>query len=148
MRQCGFAAPKSEQAHAYLWLRLSNCGHPDLAHAGVELNDLRSQRNWADYDFDLSMDQSTAADFVQAARDVVSLLEQAAALPTVQSQITAVIRVYERDVLVNVTWQPSELNALRGPDRDGDAQDRVDGQSWPGSEDGAGLTTDIEGGPA
>jgi uncharacterized protein (UPF0332 family) len=106
LRQCGFAAPKSEQAHAYLWLRLSNCGHPDLAHAGVELNDLRSQRNWADYDFDLSMDQSTAADFVQAARDVVSLLEQAAALPTVQSQITAVIRVYERDVLVNVTWQP------------------------------------------
>jgi hypothetical protein len=48
LRRCGFAVPRGEQAHAYLWLRLSNCGHPDLAHAGAELNDLRSQRNWAD----------------------------------------------------------------------------------------------------
>jgi hypothetical protein len=98
--------PKAEQAHAFLWLRLSNCGHPDLANAGAELNDLPSQRNWADYDFDQPMDQFTAADFVQAARDVVLLLEQVAGMPTLVSQITAVIRVYERDVLGDVTWRP------------------------------------------
>ncbi len=106
LRQCGFAIPRSEQAHAYLWLRLSNCGHPDLANAGVELNDLRSQRNWADYDFDQPLDQPTAADYVQAAREVVRLLEQAAAMPTVLSPITAAMRAYERDVLGEVTWQP------------------------------------------
>lgn len=106
LRQCGFAVPKGEQAHAYLWLRLSNCGHPDLAHAGAELNDLRSQRNWADYDFDRPLDQSTAADYVQAARDVVQLLEQAATMPALLSQMTATIRVYERDVLGAVTWRP------------------------------------------
>ena len=106
LRQCGFVVPKGEQAHAYLWLRLSNCGHPDLAHAGAELNDLRSHRNWADYDFDQPLDQLTAADYVQAARDVVQLLEQAATMPALLSQITAAIRVYERDVLGQVTWQP------------------------------------------
>jgi uncharacterized protein (UPF0332 family) len=106
LRQGGFVVPRGEQAHAYLWLRLSNCGHPDLAHAGSELNDLRSQRNWADYDFDRPLDQSAAADYVQAARDVVQLLEQAATLSALLSQVTAAIRVYERDVLGQVTWQP------------------------------------------
>ena len=106
LRQCGFAVPKSEQGHAYLWLRLSNCGHPDLAHAGAELNDLRSQRNWADYDFDQPMEQSAAGDYVQAARDVVHLLELAAPMPALLSQITTAIRGYERDVLKEVTWQP------------------------------------------
>jgi uncharacterized protein (UPF0332 family) len=106
LRQCGLVAPRGEQAHAYLWLRLSNCGHPDLAHAGAELNDLRSQRNWADYDFDQLLDQPTAADYVQAARDIVDLLEMAATMPALLSQITTVIRVYERDVLGEVTWRP------------------------------------------
>ncbi len=106
LRGCGFAPPRAEQAHAYLWLRLSNCGHPDLAHAGAELNDLRGQRNWADYDFERPLEQSTAGDYVQAARDVVQLLEQARALPAVFAAITLAIREYERDVLQEVTWQP------------------------------------------
>jgi hypothetical protein len=104
--QCGFAVPRGKQAHAYLWLPLSNCGHPDLSHAGAELNDLRSQRNWVAYDFDRPLDPSSAADYVQAARDVVGLLEQATTLPAVLGPVTAAIRVYERDVLGEVTWQP------------------------------------------
>jgi uncharacterized protein (UPF0332 family) len=104
--QCGFVVPRAEQAHAFLWLRLSNCGHPDLAHAGAELNDLRGQRNWADYDFDQPLEQSTAADYVQAARDLVHLLESAATMPSLLSQITATIQVYERDILKEVTWHP------------------------------------------
>ena len=31
--QCGFGVPRGDQAHAYLWLRLSNGQHPDLANA-------------------------------------------------------------------------------------------------------------------
>jgi hypothetical protein len=77
-----------------------------LAHAGAELNDLRSQRNWADYDFDKSLDQFAAADYVQAGRDIVHLLELANAMASVLSQITAAICIYERDVLRQVTWQP------------------------------------------
>jgi uncharacterized protein (UPF0332 family) len=103
--QCQFTVPKGEQAHAYLWLRLSNCGHPDLAHAGAELNDLRSQRNWADYDFDQVLDQNTAADYVQSAHDIVHLLELAATMADLLSQVTAAMQVYERDVLGEVTWQ-------------------------------------------
>ena len=106
LRHCGFAVPRAEQAHAYLWLRLSNCGHADLAHAGAELNDLRSQRNWADYDFDRPLNQPTAADYVQAARDLLHLLDLAATMPALLSQITGVIRAYEHDVLGEVTWRP------------------------------------------
>jgi uncharacterized protein (UPF0332 family) len=105
LQQSGFTVPNGEKTHAYLWLRLSNCGQPDLAHAGAELNDLRSQRNWADYDFDQPLAQSTAADYVNAGHDIVNLLEQAETMPALVSQITAVIRVYERDVLKEVTWQ-------------------------------------------
>lgn len=105
LRQLGFVAPKGEQAHAYLWLRLSNCGHSDLAHAGAELNDLRSQRNWADYDLDQSLEQFSAADYVEAARDIVILLEQATTMPALLSQITAAVREYERDVLRVITWK-------------------------------------------
>jgi hypothetical protein len=43
---------------------------------------------------------------VQAAHDFVHLLDQATTMTSVLSQITAVIRVYERDVLRDVTWQP------------------------------------------
>jgi uncharacterized protein (UPF0332 family) len=106
LHQCGFAVPKAEQAHAYLWLRLSNCGHPDLANAGAELNDLRSQRNWADYDLGRTLEQSAAGDFVQAGRDVVALLDQAGTMASVLTRITDAIRVYERDVLGATTWQP------------------------------------------
>jgi uncharacterized protein (UPF0332 family) len=30
----GFEVPQGERVHAYLWLRLSNSGHPDVAEAG------------------------------------------------------------------------------------------------------------------
>ncbi len=103
-RQCRFAVPQSEKSHAYLWQRLSNCGHPDLAHTGAELNDLRSQRNWADYDLDRALEQTNAADYVQSARNALEVLEQAATMPTVLSSITNAIRVYERDVLKQVSW--------------------------------------------
>jgi uncharacterized protein (UPF0332 family) len=60
LRQSGFTVPRGDLAHAYLWKRLSNSGHPDVNHIGQKLNDLRSARNWADYDFDLPVDSAIA----------------------------------------------------------------------------------------
>ncbi len=104
LRRCGFLLPKGERSHAYLWLRLSNCGHADLTDAGAELFELRNRRNWADYDFDPPMDQSAAQDYVQKSRDILNLLEQAMTIPSLLAQITTVIRTYERDVLKETTW--------------------------------------------
>src|SRR5712692_3941849 len=30
VRDLGFVVPRADQAHAYLWLRLSNCGDPQV----------------------------------------------------------------------------------------------------------------------
>jgi uncharacterized protein (UPF0332 family) len=49
MGDLGFTVPQADRAHAYLWLRLSNCGHVQLTEAGRALNDLRRERNWSDY---------------------------------------------------------------------------------------------------
>lgn len=50
LQQCGFLVPRSERAHAYLWLRLANSGHLATATAGSKLNTLNGDRNRADYD--------------------------------------------------------------------------------------------------
>ena len=106
LRACGFTVPQGDQAHAYLWLRLANSGHPDVQRAGNVLNTLRTMRNRADYDLDQPFPHPLAVGQVDAAADVVGLLETAAALPSVLARITDAIRVYERDVLGQVTWQP------------------------------------------
>src|SRR5262245_54000309 len=100
----GFAVPRGAQAHAYLWIRLSNCGDPSLVQAGADLADLLRRRNFADYDIQLDLDQSTALTWVQLARAVSQQLAGGHVEP-VRSQITAAIRDYERNVLRNVTWQ-------------------------------------------
>src|SRR5438105_181282 len=50
LTQAGFAVPDSERAHAYLWRRRANSGHPDVQRAGNDFAFLRSMRNRADYD--------------------------------------------------------------------------------------------------
>ena len=57
---CRFTAPRGDQAHAYLWLRLSNSVDPDLENAGSDLQTLRRNRNRADYDLTRPLDQATA----------------------------------------------------------------------------------------
>jgi len=105
LRRCGFVVPRAEQAHAYVWLRLSNCGHPAVRKAGADLSDLRSERNAADYDLDPPFPQTAAISAVQTADDIIKLLDQVPTLPHVQQQITDAIRLYERDVLGQVTWR-------------------------------------------
>jgi uncharacterized protein (UPF0332 family) len=103
--QCGFDAPIGDQAHAYLWLRLSNCGHPDLEEVGRRLSRLRSLRNQADYQLAVSVEQPQAASYVLMATEIIETLDMAAAETGILVRITDGIKVYERDVLRQVTWR-------------------------------------------
>jgi hypothetical protein len=105
LRHCGFAVPQAEQAHAYLWLRLSNAGHVDIVEGGRKLRYLRSYRNQAHYDIEDLFAHDRAIDAMNLADDIIKLLEAAAAMPALPTQITATIRIYERDVLRQTTWQ-------------------------------------------
>jgi uncharacterized protein (UPF0332 family) len=77
----GFAVPRGPQAHSYLWLRLSNCGHPATADAGGDLNDLQRWRNRADYDITLAFSQGTARTWVRTAEQVIQCFLAASAPP-------------------------------------------------------------------
>jgi uncharacterized protein (UPF0332 family) len=105
LRRCGFSIPRADQAHAYPWLRLANCGRIDVQSAGAELHELRQARNWADYDLDRPFGHLHAANQVGAATDLIRLLDDLAATPAILAQVIDVLRVYERDVLREVTWQ-------------------------------------------
>jgi uncharacterized protein (UPF0332 family) len=105
-QQCGFDVPRADQAHAYLWLRLANSGQPDVVNAGKDLNHLRHLRNWADYDLDQPMDQASVIGYVQAAETIIELLELVGTEPTVRTPVIEAIKIYERDVLRQVTWHP------------------------------------------
>ncbi len=97
--------PRGERAHAYLWQRLHNAGHLDVKRAGAELDTLRSERNRADYDCHLPFDPVGATAQVRTARQIIHTLDAAAHDP-VKTQITDAMKIYERDVLQNVTWGP------------------------------------------
>ena len=100
----GFRVPHGPQAHAYLWMRLSNCGDPGIADAGSDLNDLQGWRNRADYDLRRTLNQPTARTWVRTARAVVQRLDSALVDPA-RAQVIRAIRDYERNVLRHVTWQ-------------------------------------------
>ena len=104
--RCGFQPIRGDQAHAFLWLRLANSGHPDIRQAGLDLQELRGMRNWADYDMDQSMHHHEAAKHVTSAINLVQILQSVDAEPVILSRITEAIKTYERDILHQVTWQP------------------------------------------
>jgi len=106
LRQAGFAAPLAENAHAYVWLRLSNSGHPDVQIAGAKLSLLRSGRNLADYELQRTLNQATATDQVRMASDIIQLLTLVEGDPVIRTRITDAMKLYERDVLRVVTWYP------------------------------------------
>jgi uncharacterized protein (UPF0332 family) len=100
-----FRVPQADRAHSYLWLRLANAGAPDVQLAGNRLNSLRGQRNRADYASRPPLAQATAANEVKNAEDIIQALDAAAVEP-VRTQVTDAMKVYERDVLHDVTWHP------------------------------------------
>ena len=83
----GFRVPRAGQAHAYLWLRLSNCGDPQVQLAGSDLNRLRRERNRSDYDIEQTLDHADTFLQILAAKRIVQVLDAAAADPT-RTQIT------------------------------------------------------------
>jgi uncharacterized protein (UPF0332 family) len=105
LQDLGFIVPRADRAHAYLWLRLSNCGDIPTQLAGRELNDLRGDRNRADYDLDQALTQVEAAGHVLIARRIIQALDGAGLEPT-RTAVTDAMKIYERDVLKDVTWHP------------------------------------------
>ncbi len=105
-RRCGFDVPQAERSHSYLAFRLSNSGHPNVERAGRTFARLRHSRNQADYDLSLPILHHDAHDRVMAAMDIIKILEDLAAMPTLLAQVVDAIKTYERDVLREVTWRP------------------------------------------
>jgi uncharacterized protein (UPF0332 family) len=104
LQQLGFNPPRSEAAHAYVWLRLSNSGDTEAVKAGRGLNDLRGERNDADYREKPKVIQTRAEDVVRLAEEVISILDKAAKEPK-RSEILKAMKAYEKDVLKEVTWR-------------------------------------------
>jgi uncharacterized protein (UPF0332 family) len=100
-----FAVPRAERAHVYLSRRLANSGHGPVGQAGTDLNALRGDRNQADYDLHRPVTSKLAALHVRLAEQIIRLLDAARQEP-VRSQITDSMKVYERDILQEQTWQP------------------------------------------
>jgi uncharacterized protein (UPF0332 family) len=104
LTQAGFAVPDADRAHGYLWLRLQNSGHPEVVQAGRQLNEARSIRNHADYDFAAAFDRKLATRQVARADAILELMEQVAESPETLAKITQAVRDYERDALGEQTW--------------------------------------------
>jgi uncharacterized protein (UPF0332 family) len=94
LQQSGFHVPVAQQAHAYLWLRLSNSGHPDVDNAGDLLYQLRRMRSWADYDFGRPLDDAAAVYYIGIALDIVQLLHQLASEPAIFTRVVDAIKIY------------------------------------------------------
>ena len=100
----GFNVPHADRAHAYLWFRLQNTGVPSVDRAGNLLQDLRSERNTADYDLIPAIDRAAARRELQTAERIILALDAAAVEP-IRSQMITAIRAYEA-AIGQVTFRP------------------------------------------
>jgi hypothetical protein len=100
----GFTVPQADRAHAYLWMRLGNCGETLVQQAAADLHDLRRRRNQADYDLHRPHRQNMATPQVLLARRIIQVLDGLDA--ATRTRITDAMKTYERDVLGDVTWHP------------------------------------------
>ena len=105
LRDLAFRVPRADRAHAYVWLRLANSSDPDVQNAGQDLNNLRGERNTADYNAYRTLGSVAATQHVQTTEEIIRVLDAAAHDPT-RTQMTDAMKVYERDVLKDVTWHP------------------------------------------
>ena len=100
----GFRVPRADLAHKYLIFRLSNCGDTLIQQAAHDLDILRGLRNQADYDLQRLLRQVIVPSEVQRAERIIQAL--GAFHEPRRTQINNAIKIYERDVLKNVTWHP------------------------------------------
>lgn len=99
----GFQTPRADMAHAFLWRRLQNGGHVRLALAGSRLNQLRGERNQADYDLHRDLARDDAAAAAKSAAMIIDTLHGLTAHERLL--ITDTIKTYERDILREPTWR-------------------------------------------
>jgi hypothetical protein len=64
-----------------------------------------TEGNRSDYDAHLTVHQAMARNHIQRAEEIIQALDTAAIDP-VRTQITDAMKIYERDVLKDVTWHP------------------------------------------
>ena len=91
--------------HVYLSRRLANCGQERTQQSGAGLNALRGVRNQADYDLHRPVTSQLAILHVRIAEQIVQSFQDALQ-EQVRTQVTDAMRIYERDVLKEQTWQP------------------------------------------
>src|SRR4051812_7227358 len=70
----GFAVPREERAHKYLAFRLTNAPVGRAPRVGLDLDNLRTERNRADYDLDDPFDVAAAVQHVRIAEQVLQAL--------------------------------------------------------------------------
>lgn len=104
LESMGFAVPKADAAHKHMAWRLGNCGDAQVEDVGQKLDILRGERNSADYDMRHPMPQNLAQQRIKMVEQILRTLD-AIGEPT-RTQITDAVKIYERDVLKNVTWHP------------------------------------------
>lgn len=104
LEDLAFSPPADEHAHKYVAWRVSNCGNPLVMRAGSQLDILRGFRNRADYDLRRSLSSAVVSQQVRAAEQIVQTLDSLT--PAERVQIMDAMKVYERDVLQEVTWHP------------------------------------------
>ena len=100
----GFTVPNADRAHAYLWMRLQNCGAAAIEKVGRDLNALRTRRNDADYYLSRPINPVQTRATVLLAEQVVQTLD--AIVEPTRTQIIDAMKLYERNVLRDVTWHP------------------------------------------
>lgn len=105
LEELGFRVPWADRAHAYLTMRLNNCGDVQVQRAASDMHSLRSLRNQADYDLQRPVRQSVAVAQAPISQQIIQAFLLAKQEPT-RTSITDAMRIYERDVLRDVTWQP------------------------------------------
>src|SRR5260370_1269913 len=105
MTELGFDVARADRAHSYLSRRLLAASIPQVKQAGSDLNTLRGNRKEADYDLHRAITQTAAGLHVRMAEQIVQFLNTSRQEPT-RTQVTAAMKVYERDVLQEVTWHP------------------------------------------
>jgi uncharacterized protein (UPF0332 family) len=98
-----FRTPRADRAHNYLYARLNNAGDALVERAATLLHELRTRRNFADYDV---RSPYAAPDAVRSVADAEEVLRILDALTPAQSvQITDAMKLYEQGI-GDVTWYP------------------------------------------
>ena len=103
LESMGFSVPHGDRAHGYLWLRLQNCCDSLTQDAGRDLKMLRGDRNGADYNLHQPSSKVEARRCIDLAQGIIQSLDAARIEPT-RTQIRDAMKIYERDVLRDVTW--------------------------------------------